>query len=257
MYEEERLLKITEYVRGKTRASVQELCALFHVSESTVRRDLSELESQGKLKRTHGGAVLLESVSFEPTFSEKEDKYRGEKQRIAQKAAELISDGDSILIDAGTTTQYLAPELAHFRKLTVVTNSILLVQQMAGFQGVNVMATGGMLRKNTMALAGPIAEASLDRIRVDKAFIATNGLDARIGLTTPNIMEASIKQKMMEVADQVIVMADHSKVGTVSFSKFGRLSQVDAVVTGNSVPEEQVLELTHENIRVYLVEADR
>jgi len=256
MYEEERLQKIAEYVQDKTRASVQKLCELFNVSESTVRRDLSELENRKLIRRTHGGAICLESVSFEPTYSDKEDKYRGEKQRIAKKAAELIEEGDSLIIDAGTTTLYLAAELSKFRDLTVVTNSINLIQLLSVMQGINIMAMGGMLRKNTMALAGPVAEDSLDRIRVDKAFIATNGFDSKIGLTTPNILEASIKQKMMKVSDQVIVMADHSKIGKVSFAKFGDLSDVDACITGDSILKEQAVEFEKSNIKIYLVETD-
>jgi DeoR family fructose operon transcriptional repressor len=256
MYEEERLQKISEYVQNKTRASVQKLCEIFNVSESTIRRDLSELENRKLLKRTHGGAICLESVSFEPTYSEKEDKYRDEKQLIAEKASELIEEGDSLIIDAGTTTLYLAAELSKFKNLTVVTNSINLIQQLSDIQGINIMATGGMLRKNTMALAGPVAEESLERIRVDKAFIATNGLDAKIGLTTPNVLEASIKQKMMNVSDQVIIMADHSKIGKVSFAKFGDLTDVDACITGDSISNEQMAELERANIKVYLVETN-
>lgn len=254
MFEEERLQKIAEYVQNKSRASVQDLCDLFQVSESTTRRDLKELENRGLLKRTHGGAVYLQTVGFEPTYSEKEDKYKDEKERIAKKAAEFIKDGDSLIIDSGTTTLYLVPELAKFKDLTVVTNSINLIQRLSFLPGINILSTGGTLRANTMALAGPLAEQSLEKIRVDKAFIGTNGLDLAAGLTTPNILEASIKQKMITIADQVFILADHSKAGCVSFAKFGELADVDAFITGDAIPKEIRFELERNNIKFHLVE---
>lgn len=251
MFEEERLKKIAEYVQSRTRASVQELCELFNVSESTARRDLNELEKRKLLKRTHGGAVFLESVSFEPTYYEKEDKYRYEKERIAKKAAEFIEDGDSLIIDSGTTTLYLASELSRFKDLTVVTNSINLITKLSDMPNINIMSTGGTLRKNTMALAGPAAEQSLEKIRVDKAFIATNGIDITFGLTTPNVVEASIKQKMMNAAEQNFILADHTKIGHVSFAKFGDVSEIDACVTGDELSEKQLMEFERRSVKIY------
>lgn len=254
MFEEERLQKIAEYVQNHSRASVQDLCGLFQVSESTTRRDLRELENRGMLKRTHGGAVHLQAVGFEPTYSEKEDKYKDEKERIAKRACEFIKDGDSLIIDSGTTTLFMVPELARFRGLTIVTNSINLIQRLSFLPGITVISTGGALRTNTMALAGPMAESSLEKIRVDKAFIGTNGIDLSSGLTTPNILEASIKQKMISVADQVFILADHSKVGCVSFAKFGELSDANACITGDAISKEIRFELERNDIKLYLVE---
>lgn len=255
MYEEERLQLITEYVQKQSRASVQELCAKFRVSESTIRRDLSELEKRSLLKRTHGGAVIMEAVGFEPSYDEKEDRYREEKYRIARRAAEFIQDGDSILIDSGTTTQYMASELARFHSLTVVTNSIVLLQKLSAMTNLTVMSTGGLLRANTMALVGPVAEASLDLIRVDKAFMATNGLDAKFGLTTPSIIEASMKKKMISVAEQVFILADHTKIGKVSFARFGGLEDIDTCLTGSKLDERQRQELENRNVRTVVCEA--
>lgn len=257
MFEEERLQKIAGYVQSNTRASVHRLCELFGVSESTVRRDLNELEKRRLLKRTHGGAICLESVGFEPTYSEKEDQYREEKQSIAERAATLIEEGDSLLIDAGTTTLYLVPYLARFKQLTVVTNSIHLLQQLATYPGITLMATGGTLRPNTMALVGPVTEEFLGRIRVDKAFIATNGIEKNMGLTTPNISEASVKEKMIQVSEQVFVLADHTKVGRVSFARFGMLSEIDGCITSDLISDEQKMEFTNRGVRLFLVEATK
>lgn len=256
IFEEERLKLIADYVQTHARASVQELCNMFKVSESTVRRDLTELESRGLLKRTHGGAVYLETVGFEPSYSEKEDQFSSEKKSIARKAAEFIENGDSLLIDSGTTTQYLAYELSRFANLTVVTNSVTLIQKLAAMQNINVVSTGGSLRSNTMAMAGPLAESSLVNLRVDKAFIATNGIDAEIGLTTPSLIEASVKQKMINIADQVYVLADHSKVGKVSFAKFGEISEINACITGKGIDENQRQKMENAGVKLYLVDPD-
>ena len=253
LYEEERKLKIVEYLQEHMRASVQELSRSFQVSESTVRRDLQELEDTKLLKRTHGGAVCLDNVNFEPTFLEKEDKFRKEKEAIARKASELIQDGDTLVIDSGTTTVYLAKEIKRFSNLKVVTNSINLAQELQGFEGIEVIITGGTLRQNTLAMVGPIAEQSLSMLRVDKAFIATNGLDLKEGLTTPNLLEAVTKAKMIDVAKQVILLADHTKIGKVAFAKFADLSQIDTCIVDDKAPKNVIDEMEDAGILVYTV----
>lgn len=252
MFEEERLQKIAKYVQSKARASVRELCGIFGISESTARRDLIELENRKLLRRTHGGAVFLEPVGLEPTYPEKEDRFRSEKESIARRAAALIEDGDSLVVDAGTTTLCLAEELARFQRLTVVTNSIYLSVRLASLPNVCVVSTGGVLRKNTMAFAGPAAETMLAGIHADKAFLAANGLDLRYGLSTPSMEEAAVKRKMMEAAGQAYVLADHSKFGRIAFAKFGALSEIDACITGAELPEEQLQEYGRGNVKILL-----
>lgn len=253
MFEEERLQQIVTYVQKHFRASVQELCTAFTVSESTIRRDLRELEARNLLKRAHGGAVSIDSMKFEPTYQEKEDRFQEEKKNIAKRAAELIRDGDTLIIDSGTTTYYLAQELTSFKNLTVVTNSILVTQKLSEYEGIDVMSTGGLLRRNTMALVGPVAEGVLDKFHADKVFLGTNGLDGKFGLTTPDIVEASVKHKMLTAADQVILLADHSKLGAVSFTRFGGLEDVDICITGDTIPEEQKREIERKQILLYQV----
>lgn len=240
LYEEERKLKITEYIQGRQRASVQELAEHFNVSESTIRRDLKELEDSKMLKRTHGGAINLESVNFEPAYTEKEDVFSSEKELIAKRAAELINDGDTILLDSGTTTQHLARELKKFSRLTVVTNSLMVAKELESLPGIETIVSGGSLRQNTLSLVGPVADESFKMMRVDKAFIATNGIDLKEGLTTPNIIEASTKRKMIEIAKQVILLADHTKFGKISFSKFADISDIDTCIVDSDLPESLI-----------------
>lgn len=250
LYEEERKAKIVEYIEEHHRASVQELAETFKVSESTIRRDLKELEDSKSLKRTHGGAVCLESVNFEPTYIEKEDKFLKEKESIAHKAVDLIDEGDTILLDSGTTTQILARELKKFSRLTVVTNSLMIAEELQNLNGIDIVVVGGMLRQNTLSLVGPIAEECFKLLRVDKAFIATNGIDLKEGLTTPNIIEASTKRKMIEVAKQVILLADHSKLGKVSFAKFGEVSQIDTLIVDSRITADTAKAFEEKGVNV-------
>jgi DeoR family fructose operon transcriptional repressor len=253
LYEEERRSKIIEYLHEHSRATVQELCKLCEVSESTVRRDLQDLEEDNLLKRTHGGALCLENVNFEPAFIEREDKFRYEKQLIAQRAIEFIQDGDTLVIDSGTTTVYLAKAIKKFSNLKVVTNSLIVAQELQGVSGIEVIIVGGTLRQNTLAMVGPLAEQSLSLLRVDKAFMATNGLDFTSGLTTPNILEAATKTKMITIAKQVILLADHTKFGKVAFAKFADLSSIDVCIVDDKTSETMLEKMADLEIAVCVV----
>lgn len=243
LFEEERKRSIVQYVEKHTRGSVLELSQKLGVSESTVRRDLKELEEARLLKRTHGGAVSLQSVNFEAAFPDKEDRYLEEKQRIARKAAGMIQDGDAILLDGGTTTLQIARELKSFSNLKVITNSIMALNELKDCRNIEVSLTGGMLRPDTLALVGPMTELSLDMVRVDKAFIGTNGVDIHEGITTPNMLEAATKRKIISIAKQVILLADHSKVGQVSFCKVADLDEIDHCILDAETPAAFIHEL--------------
>ncbi|MED4603733.1 DeoR/GlpR family DNA-binding transcription regulator [Paenibacillus validus] len=257
MFGEERKNNILSLVEEKKSVDVQELCELYQVSESTIRRDLREMEEAGLLKRTHGGAISVKSVMFEPSFSEKEISRTAEKKAIAAKAAEMIRNGDTILLDAGTTTYYMFRELEAFQKLTVVTNSIILPQDVNLPLGIELIVLGGAYRAGVMSLVGPFAERCLDMIKVDKAFMATNGMDLKEGLTTPNLMEADIKRKMIRRADRVILLSDSSKANQVSFSRFADWSDIDVCITDAGMPGEFMEALTARGIEVYAVEAGK
>jgi DeoR family fructose operon transcriptional repressor len=257
LYEEERKSGIAEYIHKNSRASVEELSEKFNVSKSTIRRDLQELEDVKLLKRTHGGAVSLEMVSFESAFTEREDKYAREKELIAKRAAELIQDGDTIILDAGTTTQLLAREIKGFSGLTVVTNSLMIAYELQNTPNIEVMVTGGKLRPDTLSLVGPLTEEALKHIRVNICFVATNALDIAEGLTTPMITEATAKRKMMEIAKQVILLADHTKIGKVSFAKFADLTEIDQYIVDDGISEEMLEALEKMDITVHVASENR
>ncbi|UFJ43265.1 DeoR/GlpR family DNA-binding transcription regulator [Brevibacillus humidisoli] len=256
MYGEERKAQILEYVNRHSRASVQELTSSFGVSESTIRRDLQELEDAKLLRRTHGGAVSLQSVTFEPTFGEKEEAYRKEKEAIARKAVSFIEEGDTILLDSGTTTFFIVKELKAFTRLTVVTNSVMFAQELQNQPGIELLLAGGSLRKETLALVGPLTEQALQMVRVDKAFIATNGLDLEEGLTTPNLVEAATKKQMIKIAKEVILVTDHSKLGKVAFAKVAELADIDRCIIDNNAPLSTIRELERSGIDVHVVQPE-
>jgi DeoR family transcriptional regulator, fructose operon transcriptional repressor len=253
LFEEERKRSIVQFVEKNSRGSVQELSQQLGVSESTVRRDLKELEEARLLKRTHGGAVSLQSVNFEAAIPDKEDKFLDEKLRIARKAVEMIQAGDAILLDGGTTTLQIAKELKSFSDIKVITNSIMVLNELKDCRNIEVSITGGMLRPDTMAFVGPMTERSLDMVRVDKAFLGTNGMDLRDGITTPNMLEAATKRKMISVAKQVVLIADHSKIGQVSFCKVADLSEMDHCIFDSETPDNFVREIRQMGVTVTLV----
>ncbi|MDQ0192481.1 DeoR/GlpR family DNA-binding transcription regulator [Paenibacillus wynnii] len=253
LFEEERKRSIVQFVEKHSRGSVQELSQEMGVSESTVRRDLKELEEARLLKRTHGGAVSLQSVNFEAAISDKEDRFLDEKLRIARKAVEMIKAGDAILLDGGTTTLQIARELKSFSDIKVITNSIMVLNELKDCRNLEVSITGGMLRQDTMAFVGPMTERSLEMVRVDKAFLGTNGMDLREGITTPNMLEAATKRKMISVAKQVVLVADHSKIGQVSFCKVADLAEMDHCIFDSETSEDFVRKITEMGVNVTLV----
>lgn len=236
MLAEDRRAKILKFVNQHQSAKVNELSEKFEVSTSTVRRDLQKLEERGDIARTHGGAVAKEGVSFEPSYIEKEHEQEAEKRLIAQKAVELIEDGDTIILDAGTTTAALSEELEQFNDLTVVTNGINIALELVDSPH-EVIIPGGNLKKRTLALVGPVAEDYLEGLNAEKAFIGANGIDLDAGVTTPDLVEANVKKRMAEKAKEVIILADHSKFNTVTLVEVLDLEQVDKIITDDDLDE--------------------
>jgi DeoR family fructose operon transcriptional repressor len=234
MFAEERRALIEELLHKQSSVKVQELCDKFDVSSSTIRRDLSELEQEGIIRRTHGGAVLADRTKFEPSFREKRGEHLAEKKQIGKKAVDFINEGETIILDAGTTTTQLAENLTNFSNLTVVTNALNIAQTLA--QGANeVISVGGQLKKKTLALVGPLTENSLEQLAADKVFLGINTISLAEGLTTPDLVEAQIKKTMIGRAKEVIVIADHTKFEAETFVKVADLNMVDRLITDRQI----------------------
>ncbi|CAL9542338.1 HTH-type transcriptional regulator UlaR [Streptomyces sp. enrichment culture] len=201
-------------VRANGAVSLRELARVVQTSEVTVRRDVRALEAEGLLDRRHGGAVLPGGFTRESGFPQKSHLATAEKTAIADLAANLVEEGEAIVVGAGTTTQELARRLARIPGLTVVTNSLLVAQALAHANRVEVVMTGGTLRGSNYALVGSGAEQSLQGLRVSKAFLSGSGLTAERGLSTSNMLSASVDRALVQAAAEVVVLADHTKLGT-------------------------------------------
>ena len=217
---------ILEMVRANGAVSLRELARVVQTSEVTVRRDVRALEAEGLLDRRHGGAVLPGGFTREAGFPQRAMAATAEKTAIAEVAAGLVRDGEAVVVGAGTTTQELARRLARVPGLTVVTNSLLVAQALAHANRVEVVMTGGTLRGSNYALVGSGAEQSLQGLRVSRAFLSGAGLTAERGLSTPNMLAASVDRALVRAAAEVIVLADHTKIGTDTMFQTDRKSVV-------------------------------
>ncbi|WP_039766677.1 DeoR/GlpR family DNA-binding transcription regulator [Caldicellulosiruptor sp. F32] len=230
MFAEERKSKIAQMIKEGKSVKVNELAKLFGVSESTIRRDLNELESLGIVKRTHGGAVNNFATTFELSFAEKEDRFAKEKEYIGKLAAKYIEDGDTIILDSGTTTQYIARNITA-KNVIVITNSVNIANELSNREDIEVIVTGGVIRSKTKALVGDITQSTLKQFRCDKAFIAANGVSIEFGVTTPTHLEAAVKRTMIENAKEVFLVADSSKFGQVTFALICPVDRLNYIIT--------------------------
>ncbi|MBR3063788.1 MAG: DeoR/GlpR transcriptional regulator [Exiguobacterium sp.] len=210
---------------------LKELVDLTDSSESTIRRDLTDLEAEGYLARVHGGATLIATPDEEPTFEEKRDRFVDEKVAIARKAATFIEDGMSIYLDAGTTTQAMVPFLEG-KKIVVVTNSLPIANELFDLD-IKTFVIGGELKRSTQALVGYNARESMMNYRVDLAFLGMNGIDLEAGYTTPDPEEALVKKTAIELAQTSFVLADASKIGKRTFSRVATLDAAQLITSSS------------------------
>ncbi|MBO8138161.1 MAG: DeoR/GlpR transcriptional regulator [Desulfotomaculum sp.] len=250
----ERQTKILQLLNKKGTVRISELKDMFGVSEMTIRRDFKKLEKQGYLIRTHGGASLHPQGNIDVTFNIRNQKNVPEKEAIAKKAVEMVNNGDTIILDAGTTTTAMARFLENKKDVIVLTNSITVAQELVNKPGITLVMTGGNLRHNTLSLVGSLAEENIQRFNVNKAFIGTSGLSLDHGLTNANIYESEVKKAMINSAKKSIVLADSSKFNNVSFNSFSTLSTVDMIITDKKAPMDIVQKIRKTGIEVIMVE---
>ena len=238
----DRQKQLLEHLGETGTCSIDELCRLFDVSEMTIRRDLSSLQQEGLLIRTHGGAKLTESAFFEISFAAKTTQFVQEKRQIAERAAEMVSDGDRVIVDSGTTTGHLT-RCIRDRRITVVTNALNVASDMIDNKQIDIHVCGGTLQRGSLTLVGPLATRSFESLRCDRLFLGVEGIDQTGTMTVPDIEETLVKQAMMKAAREVIVLADHSKLGRNSFGVIGSLSSVTTLITGRQADEDMLASL--------------
>jgi len=256
MFAEERKSRIVEFINENEKATVSQLCDRFEVSRATIRNDLNELDEKGLIKRTHGGAISTQSVNYEMSIVDREVRFQSEKEAIAGQAISYIRDGDCIGLDAGTTTYEVAKLLTGFSRLTIITYDLNIASYLDLNTEHTVILAGGEIRKRFHYMTGDAALRTLQDLYLDVLFLAGNGVDAQRGLTTPNLDTARIKKCMIANSKHKILLADHSKINNVSFTKYAEISEIDVFITDAGAEKKSLRAIGDKDVEVIAVEVD-
>lgn len=240
MLPNQRREKILELIQEDGQAKVIDLSRLFKVTEVTIRQDLERLEKDGFIVREHGGAYLKNANANVRNLTLQNQDHLEEKVMIARKAVEFIKDGDTIILDSGSTTTEIAKLLIGYNNLTVITNALNIAIILGAELGINVVVTGGEFKSPTLSLTGQKAADFFQNLHVDKLFLATAGIALKSGLTYPGISDICVKRAMIESANEVFLVADSSKIGRSAFASLGALSLINYLITDSSIHEEDV-----------------
>jgi DeoR/GlpR family transcriptional regulator of sugar metabolism len=252
---EERRFRIREILSRERTVTASELIRTLDVTAATIRRDLAALEKEGVLVRSHGGAVSRTSgTNFQPSYEALGRSNRAEKQAIAREAERLILDGETVFLEGSTTVYELARRLLHRNRLTVITNSPPIVEELQRSQHVSVISTGGELQKDVFYLSGVWAQRALAEIRVDKAVLGVSAIDPSYGISTASQAEAQIKKMILKAARVSIAVADHSKFGNQGFAYVGPITDVDILVTDSGADPQYLRPLREAGVELILAD---
>lgn len=254
LFAEERQQAILEGLRHQGKVTVEELRRRFTVSPPTIRTDLTRLEEQGLLRRTHGGAIAIGNTLYEPPFAERAVLHHDEKRAIALAAISFVHEDETILLDAGTTCYEIATLLREFNRLTVITNSLAIAQTLTENDGIEVVLIGGNLQPRRRATMGPLASHFLDPIHCDRAFIGMSGVHPTAGFSVIDFDAAQIKNKMITQSRQSIAVADSSKIGQIAFACVAPLTSVNLLITDSGILAEDRLALEEVGLRLHLAD---
>lgn len=250
---EERRQHVLTTIQREGRALVSELSDSLGISRITIRKDLDHLEARGLVQRTHGGALTANhSALLDPTLQEKEQIRLVEKQRIAAAAIKLVTEGQCVLLDSGTTTTAIARALQGFAHLTIITNATNIAAELARTD-FDVILTGGSLRKNSFSLVGPLAEEMLREMHADILFLGVDGFDPVAGISTPNVLESRVNRAMLQASRKVVAVCDSSKFRHRSLALIAPPSSIHTVITDNNIEDDDAEMLRAEGIEVIIV----
>jgi DeoR/GlpR family transcriptional regulator of sugar metabolism len=246
----ERQNQVLQFVLRSQRISIMEVCENFSVSAATARRDLETLASKGKVQRVHGGAIALTQAPPEQPILQRQDEQAQEKLRIGQAAAALVQDGETIFLGSGTTVLEAARTLRTRRNLTVITNSLPVVNALAGAEGITVICLGGMLRDSELSFIGHITEQTLAEVRADKVIIGTRAISLEHGLTHEYLPETMTDRAILRAGKEIIVVADHTKFGRAAAVLLAPLDSIHTIVTNKQTPQDLIDAMQGKGIRV-------
>ena len=249
----ERQKQILSLLTRQGRLSVGEIVEQFSISEATARRDLETLASQGKVQRVHGGVIAMEAAPPELPILERENEQADEKKRIGRAAAELVNDNETVFLGSGTTVLEVARNLRDRKNLTVITNSLPVLNTLAGLKEITVIALGGMLRDSELSFIGHITEQSLAELRADKVIIGAHAISLEHGLTNDYLPETQTDRAILKVGREVILVADHTKINRVSTTFLAPLTAIDKLVTDKQTPRPFISALKTQGIGLIVV----
>lgn len=252
---EERRRLIVELVEQQGRATVDELATRFGTSAVTIRTDLDMLARSSAIARSHGGALPVAPATNDTPLNIKETRWHAQKLRIGQAAANMIQDGETIILDSGSTTVEIARQIRQmkFESLTVITNALNIAMELSGLPQIRVMMLGGLLRQTSYSLVGPDAEQALAKLSADRLFLGVDGLDPEVGVTTPDPLEAALNALMIRVSRQTIAVLDASKLGQRSLSVITPVRNLHMVISDSSADAPTIETLRAAGVQVVLV----
>ena len=249
--------KILEMLKEDGSAKVINLAKIFKVSEVTIRQDLEKLESEGFIRREHGGAFLKNVEVGVKSFTLLNQDNLEKKKIIGRRAAELIEPGETIILDSGSTTTEIAKNLIGRSGLTVITNALNIAMILGAEPGIEVIVTGGEFKPPTLSLTGQKAASFFEDIHVDKLFLATAGISLRSGLTYPSLSDIVVKKAMIESADVTYLVADSTKIGKNSFASLGALSLIDFIITDTFIDPSHLQLFRDNDIELIIAEESK
>jgi DeoR/GlpR family transcriptional regulator of sugar metabolism len=248
----ERQKQILSLLSTAGRLSVAEIVEQFSISEATARRDLESLASQGKAKRVHGGVIAVEQAPPELPILQRESEQVDEKSLIGRVAAELVADGETVFLGSGTTVLEAAKNLRERKNLTVITNSLPVLNALAGIKDITVVSLGGQLRESELSFIGHITEQALADLRVDKVVMGTRGVSLENGLSNDYLPETLTDRAVLKIGREVIIVADHTKVNRVATTLLAPLNAMNIFVTDQNTDRKFIQALKKQGIQVVI-----
>jgi len=249
----ERQQRLLRYIEQQQRITVNQIVEQFDVSLATARRDLEVLADQGKVQRVHGGAIAVRQAPPEPPILQRTADQTSEKVRIGQAAADLIHDGETVFLSSGTTVLEVARQLHGKRNLTVITNSVLVVNELANINNITVISLGGILRHSEMSLIGHITELALSELRADKVILGIRAIDPENGLTSGYLPETMTDRAILRIGREVIIVADHTKCGASATAFVAPITAVQTLITDNATPDDFIIAVRAQGVNVIVV----
>ena len=243
---------VLKYINEKEYASIKELAKEIGVSEATIRRDLDEMSQKEVLGRVHGGAIKLTGTSHEPFQEEKIGHMTEEKKRIAQYASSLVKPGNSVFLDSGTTTLFIAEAIKNINNLTIITDNLDIAYNVQFDSSSTVIFTGGMIRRDYRVVVGQIAEDVISKFRVDISFVGCDAADPDIGLYNVNYLEIGVKKAILNCGRKTVLVADHTKFNNCSLALVAPFDSVDCVICDSGLSQNIVSKIKRNKVELIL-----